>query len=86
MKKHSNKIIKLVSKTYDINRRKLIAQQYCDRFNHSSNGYYLVFRSGILYYSRQRHGGSDSIKIDISDHFDLQKIRDKKISEILGED
>ena len=84
MKKHSNKIIKLVSRTYDINRRNLIAQQYCDRFNQSSNGYYLIFRNGILYYSRQWHGGANSIKIDISEYFDLQEIRDKKITEILG--
>jgi hypothetical protein len=83
MKRHSNRIIKLVSKTYDIDERILIVKKYCYRFNNTSDGYYLDFRSGILYYSRQKFG--NYFKIDISEHFSLMKIRDNKIGEILNE-
>jgi hypothetical protein len=56
VKRHSNKIIKLVNKTTNVDERLLIAQKYCDRFNNTSNGYYLEFRNGILFYNRIRYG------------------------------
>lgn len=77
LNEHSNKIIELVTKTNNISERISIAKEYCDKINED---YYLYFRSGVLFDFELNTFNS----IDISEYFDIQKIRDKKIKDILN--
>lgn len=83
--KHYNKIIKRIEKFSDLEYRKFIIVEYCERFNQSSDGYCLSFSydNKLCYQRMNSFSSSGRQEIDLSNYLDLSYIRSKKIDNIL---
>ena len=82
--RHYNKIIKSIEKFSDLEYRRVIIVDYCERFNQSSDGYWLYFSyDNMLCYQRKTSFSSSGQEIDLSNYLDLSYIRNEKINSIL---
>jgi len=82
--KHYNKIIKLISKSNNINERKSILDKYIDRFNKSSYTHKMViYKHHLLSIRRIDCDYCGTIEIDMSQYFDISIIRDNLIESII---
>lgn len=82
--KHYNKILKLISKSDNIDERKSMLVSYINRFNKSSYTHSISFYNNNLIIKRSDCGHSQTpIKIDMSQYFDISIIRDNLIDKLI---
>lgn len=83
--KHYNKILKLISKSDNIDERKSMLVSYINRFNKSSYTHSMSFYNNLLIIKRIDCGYTiKSIEIDMSQYFDVSIIRNNLIENILS--
>jgi hypothetical protein len=83
--KHYNKIIKLISKSNNLNERKSILEKYINRFNKSSYTHKMViYKHHFLNIRRIDCDYYGMIEIDMSQYFDISIIRDNLIESVMS--